>query len=519
MKAERSTAESIEPAGLSLTARTLSGLSWSTGSAGVQMSLKVLILVVLARLVTPEEFGVVGAALVVVGFSHILSQLGVGPAIVQRHALAEEDLRVGFTLSMLLGLLLAVIIYLSAPQVARFFRMEDLTGVLRVLAPVFLIGGAGLVAEALLQREMNFRAIAGVSVVSDVLGYGVVGIGLAWHGWGVWALVGAHLGQTATKTIALLMIRRHPVRPSLNPRICRELTWFGTGLSIGRFGAYVATQGDNLIVGRLLGAVALGIYGRAYQFVVMPVNAIGGVLEKVLFPAMAEIQADLPRLSMVYRRGTALVALVTLPLSGVLAVLAPEIIGVLLGSAWLDVVAPFRILTLTIFIRAAYKLSNPLAKAMGAVYGRAWRTWVYAVAVTSGAAAGSAFGLSGVAWGVVFGLTAYHAMMCQLSLSLTKLSLASFAKAHLPGLCLAIIAIAVCFVIAVPCRMAGVPEYGVLGISLVGVSAILGLVSWLTIRAGTNEDVVWTMTMFRRYAERIWVSRQRKSASPISPAL
>ena len=155
---------------------------------------------------------------------------------------------------------------------------------------MFPLSGIAVVSGSLLQRELKFRWLAQREVASYVIGYGVVGIALASAGWGVWALVWGNLAQAAVNTVLLLLGR--PPSFSLWPdrRALAELTYFSGGFTIGRIANYLATQGDNLVTGRWLGAAALGVYGRAYQLMAVPSMLFGDVLDNVLFPSLARLQ-------------------------------------------------------------------------------------------------------------------------------------------------------------------------------------------------------------------------------------
>src|SRR5688572_30526628 len=141
----------------------------------------------MARLITPAEFGVVSAALLVIGFSGIFAQLGLGPAIVQRPALEPRHLKTAFAASLYFGIVLGVVVWLTAPLVADFFRTAMLAPVLRVLAVSFPLRGLAVVSESLMQRELRFRWLAARELGSYALGFGLVGPLLALQGRGVWA--------------------------------------------------------------------------------------------------------------------------------------------------------------------------------------------------------------------------------------------------------------------------------------------------------------------------------------------
>jgi O-antigen/teichoic acid export membrane protein len=429
----------VEVTSPGLTGRTLGGLFWMFLGTGSQAVLQLVVLAVLSRLLDPKDFGLVAAALVVVGFSTIFSQLGVGPAVVQRLDLTPAHLRMGFTLSLLLGLLLAGLAWAFAPAVEAGFRVEGLAPVLRAVSLVFPLQGLSVVAESLVQREMHFRRLAAVEVASVAAGYGGVGIALAALGFGAWSLVGGHLAQTALKTAALLALRPHPMRPLWDRRACSELLYFGGGFTAARVGNYLGSYGDNFVIGRWLGAVALGVYGRAYQLVAGPAALFGTVLDRVLFPAMARVQARPDQLATAYRRGVALIALVTLPASAVLVVLAPELIHVVLGldPEWDAAVVPFQVLAAGLLFRTSYRMSDSLCRATAAVYRRAWRQILFALLVVGGAGLGLRWRLPGVSVGVALAITLNFLLMAQLSLRLASLSWWGFWSAHLPSVALA----------------------------------------------------------------------------------
>jgi O-antigen/teichoic acid export membrane protein len=436
---EKSTEPQPDPIPRDMTRSTLSGLGWTFLGTGGQISVQLLVLIVLARLLTPEDFGIVAAALVVVGFSAVFSQLGVGPALVQREDLRPAHLRTAFTLSLLLGLAFFALAWVLAPAFADFFHSEQVVPVLRMMALGFPVQGMGVVAESLLQRELRFRWLAAVETTSVAVGYGGIGIAAALLDFGVWALVAANLAQYLLKTVLLFAVRPHTVVPLLEKRAFAELIHFGGGHTLARISNFLAGQGDNLVVGRTLGPAALGIYGRAYHFMVAPAVLFGQVLDRVLFPTLARYQDRPDLLAWAYRRGVALIALVTLPAGVLLFVLAPEVIHVLLGPKWVEVVVPFQILSLGMLFRTSYKLSDSLVRATGAVYRRAWRQAVYAGLVITGAWVGQFAGLGGVAAGVLAAVAVNFLLMAHLSLSLTTLTWRGFAAANLPGLALALV--------------------------------------------------------------------------------
>lgn len=416
-----------------LTKRALGGMFWTFSGTGVQAVIQLVVLMALGRLLTPGDFGLMGAAMVVIAISQIVSQIGVGPAIVQRRDLERIHVRVAFTISGALGFVLGVGVWLAAPALAAFYRIPAVEPVLRGVALLFPIDGLNTVGESLLTRHLRFRLFVALDVGTYIVGYACVGVLLAWQGYGVWALVAANLSQVTLRTLAMYVATRHPLRPSLNLKASRDLLAFGFGHSLAQISLVLSQQGDNLVVGRWLGPVALGIYGRAYNLMVMPATVFGKIVNRVLFPVMAQVQDERDRLAGAYERSLAIVALVSLPVSAFLWVVAPEFIPALLGPKWTGVVLPFRLFTCGLFFRMSSKVSDTCVKAAGAVYSRALHQGTYAAMVLVGALIGQRWGLGGVAVAVSIAMGANWLSMAELSRRVTGLSWSRFARAQAPG--------------------------------------------------------------------------------------
>jgi O-antigen/teichoic acid export membrane protein len=446
----------------SLSHRTMSGLFWVTSGAGAKAALSLLVLAILGRLLSPADFGLVGAALVVINFSKLFSELGLGPALVQRRDIEPRHVQTAFTSYVLLGALLGGAIWMEAPLIARIMQMDRLITVLRALAWLFPVVALGRVSEFLLKRELQFRWLTNREVAAYALGYGGVGIGLAWLGAGVWALVAAQLAQSVCNVVLLLIKRPPSIRFAFEISAARELMSFGGGHTLAGFGNFAAQQGDNFVVGRWLGQTALGLYSRSYQLMATSASIFGGILDGVLFPVLSKVQDDARRLASTYLEGVAFVALVMVPASAVLIVLAPELIRVLLGPQWSQATVPFQIFAVAIPLRASALMSDSICRATGFVYRRAWRQWVYALLVVAGAWIGQFWGIDRVAIGGLVALAVNFLLMAQLSLQAAGLTWARFWEGQRPSLLLAAVAAAVAEGAAAILRSKGLPAIGIL---------------------------------------------------------
>jgi PST family polysaccharide transporter len=445
---------------------------WTFSGTGVQVAVQLVAIMALARLLTPTEFGLMAAATVIIGCSQIVSQVGVGPAIIQRRELDPVHIRVGVTLSAALGLLLGLIVWFGSPVIAEFYRMPELEPVLRAITVLFPLDGLNTVAKAILTRELRFRLYIALDVTAYVLGYALVGVVLAWLGFGVWALVWANIAQLGVRTLIMYVATRHSLRPSLDFRAGRELLSFGFGHSMAQIGTLLSQQGDNFVVGRWLGPTALGVYGRAYNLMVMPASAFGRIINRVLFPVMSQVQDERQRLANAYERALATVAFIALPLSGFLWVVAPEFINLVLGPGWGEVVVPFRLFSISLLFRMSSKISDACTKAAGAVYTRAVLQYAYAAMVVVGAIIGQRWGVGGVAVAVSVAMGVNWQNMAWLGRRVTGLSWWRFTVAQLPAAMLTVVMAGAAAVAAYPLRGGHLP-----GVSILAGAALAALAS------------------------------------------
>ncbi len=478
----------------SLMKRTLSGLKWSYISVLLQAILQLGVIAILARLLLPTDFGLLSIALIFIGLAELISQLGIGPAIIQRRELTARHIRSGFTLSIVFGIIIFVFLWFSAPIIASFFKNEAVTNVLRIISITFVIRSFGFVAEALLRRYLRFKELMIVEVLSFAVGYGCVGISMALMGKGVWSLVIAVFVQHVFYVIIVLFFSHHSFLFLFSFSELRDLLSFGGGFTLARIFNFAALQGDNFVVGRILGADALGLYIRAYQLMTLPATYFAQVLDKVLFPAMAEIQIETERLRRVYLRAVEITSMIALPTSVVMFFTAPEIIGTLFGHKWTDSVPVLQILALGVLFRTGYKISDSLARALGAVYRRAWRQGIYATLVVLGTITGTTWGLSGVAVAVVISVFINFLIMSHLSLSLLKVSWTVFMRSHLPAVwvsgCVTILTLIPLNLL----RLFEMPPWYVLSVSLAGGLAGLIISFFVLPKSRFGSSIEWALS-------------------------
>ncbi len=478
------------------------GLAWTSAGYAIQAGAQFAVLALLARFLTPVEFGLASAALVVIGLARIITDSLVGPAITQRTDLTDAHVRTAFALSVWVGVAGMVVLWAGAGFTARVFQIDGLAPVLRGLAPILVVDALSTVGLALMQRDLEFRGLARVEAIAYLFGYALTGCVLAVQGAGVWALVIAQLAYAAVRTVEVLVARSHPRGLRIDRAEASEVLRYGGGHALGKGFNQAALQGDYFVVGRWLSVGALGIYGRAYQLAVKPAMLLGQALDKVLFPIMAALQADRARLAEAYRRTISLAASVSAPIAVVGVVLGPEVIAVVLGPSWTEAVVPFQVLVAGLVARTAYKPSDSLVRASGRVYRRAWRQAVYAVLVILGALLGTRWGLPGVAAFVMVAIVVNALLMAGLSLDIVGMSWSTWARAHGRGLALAGLVALVLVPVADGLRSTTLQPLGVLLGALTAAAVVVGGAAALAPRVILGPDVLWMLARVRRLATR-----------------
>ena len=317
-----------------LTRRTAAGLA-STGSAMILTALfQIAYTAVMARLLTPREFGLVAMANVIIGFTSQLSRFGVGPALIQHQRMGDDIVRSATTLAWAFGATGTAIIIALSPVAGRFFREPAVVPVLMALAVAVTIAALALVPEALLRRGLRFQWLAGIDVASFAVGYLGVGIFAAWMGAGVWSLVAATLSQGVVKTLAIVSVERRGLRPGWSREAVRSIASFGSQVTIIGVIRYTASALPTMLVGRTLGSVLLGQFNRADMVIRMPIERLTTMISRVLFPALSTVSREPQRFFAGYSLATAVATAIVLPAAVFAALLAAPIVALLLGPGW-----------------------------------------------------------------------------------------------------------------------------------------------------------------------------------------
>lgn len=348
----------------------------------------------LMRMLGPENFGIVGQATVYITITYIFLHLGTAATIIQRPQLDKAEVGSAWWVNVVLGSALAGLTVVTAPVLAGFFRTEQLTAVLRVLAICFVLKAMAVVPMALLYRGMRFRSLGIAEIGSTLLG-GALAVVAAANGAGYWALVVQTVAMDAIYLTALFWIGGRP-ELSWSTTAARRLWSFSSRVMGSELVRYMSENSDKFLVARFLGATSLGFYSLAYRVLQLPLLMMeqGG---RVILPTFSRLQGDRERLARVFLRMSESVALVVCPLMTLTILCAPVAVPAVFGEAWAPAVVPLQLLAAMTIQYLIFSISGAVVLAVGhADWEFRWSMFTMVVALIS-FAIGINWGITGVA--------------------------------------------------------------------------------------------------------------------------
>ncbi len=310
------------------------GVAWVGGGQLAQQLIRVPTSIVLARLLLPEDFGLLSMAMVFVVVGQLFADFGIGAAIVQSPRVDRTALVSSFWANCAIGLAAAALLWSAAPLVAGFYAEPRVAAVLRALGAGLVLSAMTAVPRAILHKRMDFRADARARLIGALSG-ATVAASAAWSGLGVWALVLQVVVDNAV-TLGLSSVWAS-WWPGLgfSWRSIRPLLSFSAGVLGSSMLGYSTRSVDNVLIGRALGGVALGHYALAYRMMLYPLAQVSGVLVKVLFPTLSTLQGDPSRFRRAYLVSVGTIAAITFPMMLGLLAVAHDFIVVVFGEKWL----------------------------------------------------------------------------------------------------------------------------------------------------------------------------------------
>jgi O-antigen/teichoic acid export membrane protein len=329
-----------------LKGRSVRGGVLSVVAQVAQVLLQSISTVVLARLLTPTDFGLVAMVTAVTAIAAGFADLGLTEATIQRKKISHNQVSTLFWINVAIGLFLTLLTAAMAPALAAFYREPRLVGITLVVSLSFLIGGLRGQHNALLKRQMRFSSIAIRDMISCILGV-FVAITMAWLGAGYWAIVALPLTLNLTQMVlSWLMVNWKPGLPHRDPEV-RSMIGFGGNVAASYAVFNWISNADNILIGWYWGAGPLGLYSRAYNLLILAINQITAPTVSVAIPAFSRIQGDPKLFARYYLRIINLIVWISASLFGFLFVAAEPVIVLALGEKWRQAAPVFRILTIS----------------------------------------------------------------------------------------------------------------------------------------------------------------------------
>lgn len=326
-----------------------SGVRWGGASTAVVAGFQLIFLAVISRLLEPADFGLVALANIALRFLSYFAQMGVGAAIVQKPEVDSTDVAAALSVSVGISLVCAGAALLLAPLAGVFFSMPNLAAVIQWLALAFVLSGFGAVSNGLLRRQMRFKRLAVNDAAAYLVGYGMVGIGMALAGADVWSLVAASLSQTAISVALGYHAVRHPLSFRCGRARRSHFLAYGGQYSLIGFLEFLGSNLDKILIGKMFGDAAAGLYNRALMVANLPVEQPVNVLSRALFPVLSSIGTDgRDKHAISLQISMIVVGSYAFAVAGGIAAAADDLVSVLLGAKWADSAPVLAVLALSV---------------------------------------------------------------------------------------------------------------------------------------------------------------------------
>ena len=379
-----------------LRSKSLKGGSVNLSAKIIQFLLHISSTMILARLLTPGDYGIIAMVVVVTGFAEIFSNFGLSAATVRKKHISANHFNALFWVNLALGIFFTIIIVLLAGPTAGFYKTPEISAIMKVLAFNFILKGVSVQHRSMLTRHMRYKSLVTIKLL-DEISVIIVGITLAYFGLNYWALVYIKL---AGSLVAVILIRfMVPWKPGFfkwDNDIKRSIL-FGKDFAIFTTFSYFSGNFDNLLIGKLLGAEALGFYSRAYHLLSLINKNITAPLSTVAMPALSRLQDKPHDYSRYCRKFTHILAFITMPLAIYMLVFAEFIIGIVLGPQWYGAIDLFRIFAVLAFIQSVAEFRNTVMVSLG--LGQKLKKWgfLYSFLAVASFTLGLYWGVKGVA--------------------------------------------------------------------------------------------------------------------------
>lgn len=348
----------------SLRNTTIKGVGWSFTDSILSQGVSFLVAIILARLLSPEEYGLIGILMIFIVISESIVNSGLNSALIRKQGATEEDFNTVFVTNLILSFVMYGVLFLCAPQISTFFERPQLTSLLRVLGLVVIFNALTIVPLTKLTKAVNFKTITACSF-SSALVSGIVGISMAYMDYGVWALVGQQLSRQFTYAIALWIANKWLPKFQFAVDSFQELWGFGWKLLVSGLINTIWNEIYKVVIGKCYSPATLGQYTQAHTYANIFSSNLNSVIQKVSYPVLSKIQDDRERLKQAYRQVIKVTMLITFIMMFGLAGCAKNFIFVLIGEQWLPCVEYLQILCFSMALYPLHSLNLNMLQVQG----------------------------------------------------------------------------------------------------------------------------------------------------------
>lgn len=347
----------------SLRKKTIIGSVWSFISQFGRQILSLIITIFLARLLSPEEFGLIALVSSILSFALIFTELGYGSALIHKKEVSELDLSSVFWVNIIIGTLLTILFLFLADPLVIFFD-NNIKEIIICLSFNFIISSFSIVQRIILVKEMNFKLLARIEILG-VLFSGLLAVLMAFFGFGIYSLIAQILSTSLINNILLWKYSSWQPKFIFNLNSIKSLNKFSINYFLNQTFGYWTKNFDNLLIGKYLGEYSLGIYSKSYNLLSFRINSISKIISRVLFPSLSKIQDDNEQIKNFYLKSITAICVVIFPLIIALFITADKIILILYGPKWIEMIPIFKILSILGFSLAIGSVHSNIYLAKG----------------------------------------------------------------------------------------------------------------------------------------------------------
>ncbi|MGZ0001948.1 lipopolysaccharide biosynthesis protein [Leuconostoc mesenteroides] len=338
------------------------GFLWSAvGQYGTIISL-IVINMFLSRLLSPQEYGQVAMITVFITFFQLMTEAGLGPAIIQQKDLKQKDYASLFNISLIFSISLALLFGIFGFAISYFYEDVSYINFSWLLSIAVLFNGMQIVPNAIMLKEQLFKIVNLIKLAVTIIS-GIVGVFLAFRGFGVYTLIINSMLNASLNFILIMKFSKLKLSKSFDPRPLRKVWNFSKNQFGFNFINYFSRNSDNLLIGKFMSSDALGNYNKSYQLLMYPVTIFGGVITPVLQPILSNYQNDITLIKEVYYKLIKILAFITIPFSVFLMSSAKQIILVMFGDQWQNAICSFSILSATVWIQVISSTAGAIFQA------------------------------------------------------------------------------------------------------------------------------------------------------------